>query len=51
MENNEMFMGVIKNLYKEYTKLTDEQIEVILKKDLGFDANKAVEYGLADEVI
>lgn len=51
MENNEMFMGVIKNLYKEYTKLTDEQIEVILKKDLWFDANKAVEYGLADEVI
>ena len=51
MENNEMFMTVIKNMYKEYTKLTDEQLEVILKKDLWFDSTKSIEYGLVDEVL
>ncbi len=51
MENNEMFMNVIKNMYKEYSKLTDEQLEIILKKDLWFDAAKSIEYGLVDEVL
>jgi len=51
MENNEMFMNVIKNMYKEYTKLTDEQIESMLKKDIWFDASKSIEYGLVDEIL
>lgn len=51
MENNEMFMKQIIEIYKEFTHLTDEQLDSMLKKDLWFNAEKCLEYGLVDKIL
>lgn len=51
MQNNDMFMELIKNIYKERTNRTAEQLEEMLKHDIWINSAKAVEFGLADEVI
>lgn len=51
MKNNEMFMSLIKNIYKERTNRTMEQLDEMLKHDIWIDANKAIEFGLVDEVL
>lgn len=49
--NLDKLMETIKGIYREYTKLPDEEIEKILKHDLWLSAEKCLEYGLVDEVI
>jgi ATP-dependent Clp protease protease subunit len=51
MENMDKLMGILKRIYKEYTKIPSNRLDEILKHDLWFDANKCVEYGLVDEII
>lgn len=51
MQNLDALMERIKNIYKKYTKLTDTQLDEILKHDIYFDADKALEFGLVDEII
>jgi ATP-dependent Clp endopeptidase proteolytic subunit ClpP len=51
MANIEKFMSLITRVYKQYTKMPAEKIIEILKRDLWFDAEEALHYGLVDEVI
>jgi len=51
MENSEMLMEKIKNIYKKYTKIPKKEMDNILKHDLWWEAEKCLEYGLIDEII
>tara|TARA_Y100000310_G_C20542476_1_gene743996 strand:- start:454 stop:1038 length:585 start_codon:yes stop_codon:yes gene_type:complete len=51
MKNAEKLMVLIKDLYKEYTKVPMEKIDEILDHDLYFDADKCIEYGLVDRYV
>jgi ATP-dependent protease ClpP protease subunit len=50
-ENNRRLMTLIKSLYKEYTKIPMKELDAILKKDLWFDAQTCLKYGLVDGII
>lgn len=51
MENNKRLMKMIKDIYKQYTKVPMKNIDEILKHDLWFDAQKCLELGLVDQVL
>ena len=51
IRNQELLMKTIRETYKERSKMTDEQIEDLLKHDLWLDAKTALEYGLVDEIV
>jgi ATP-dependent Clp endopeptidase proteolytic subunit ClpP len=51
MENNRRIMKMIKDIYKQYTKVPMKQIDEILKHDLWFDSAKCLEFGLVDQVL
>jgi ATP-dependent Clp protease protease subunit len=51
MENNELIMKKIKEIYEQHTKIPKKQLGEILKRDLWWDAEKCLEYGLVDEII
>jgi ATP-dependent protease ClpP protease subunit len=51
MKNNDLLMEKIRNTYARTTRMPSEQIEDILKHDLWFSAEKALELGLVDKVI
>ena len=51
MENNKRLMKMIKDIYKQYTKVPMKNIDEILKHDLWFDSAKCLEFGLVDEVL
>jgi ATP-dependent protease ClpP protease subunit len=49
--NNRRIMGLIKSLYKEYTKIPMRELDNILKHDLWFDASTCLKYGIVDQII
>lgn len=49
--NLDKYMKLLKNVYIEYTKLPEQKINEILKRDLMFDAKQCLKYGLVDEII
>jgi len=51
MENCDLFMRIIKDIYNEHTKIPKKKLNEILKHDLWFDAETCLEYGLIDEII
>ncbi len=51
MENNISFTQVMLDLYAEHTKMTAEDLNELLKHDIWFNAEKALETGLVDEII
>jgi ATP-dependent Clp protease protease subunit len=51
MQNSEMLMEKIKNIYKKYTKIPKRELDNILKHDIWWEAEKCLEYGLVDELI
>ena len=51
MQNSEMLMKKIKNIYKKYTKIPEEKMDELLKHDIWWDAEQCLEYGLVDEII
>jgi len=51
MENNRRIMKMIKDIYKQYTKVPMKQIDEILKHDLWFESSKCLELGLVDQVL
>ena len=51
MQNSEMLMEKIKNIYKEHTKIPKKELDNILKHDIWWEAEKCLEYGLVDELI
>ena len=51
MENNDLLMETIRNIYTENTKIPKRILNQILKKDLWFDAEACLKHGLVDEII
>uniref|UniRef100_A0A6M3LNC3 Putative protease n=1 Tax=viral metagenome TaxID=1070528 RepID=A0A6M3LNC3_9ZZZZ len=50
-QNLDKLMEVIKNIYTRYTKLTKDELDGLLKHDLWYNAEEAIKFGLADEVL
>lgn len=50
MENLEMFMDKIKNIYVKHSKMNKKQVADFLKREKYFDATTCLELGLIDEV-
>jgi ATP-dependent protease ClpP protease subunit len=50
-ENNRRLMQSIKSLYKQYTKIPMKELDNILKRDIWFDAETCLKYGLVDGII
>ena len=51
MENQERLMKMIKDTYKQYTKVPMKKIDELLKHDLWFDSETCLQYGLVDEIM
>ena len=51
MENNDLFMRIITEVYEEHTKIPKRKLKEILKRDLWFDAETCLDYGMVDEII
>ena len=51
MENCDLLMETIRNIYTEHTKIPKKTLNQILKRDLWFDADICLKYGLIDEII
>ena len=51
MQNSEMLMEKIKNIYREHTKIPKKEMDNILKHDIWWEAEKCLQYGLIDEII
>jgi ATP-dependent protease ClpP protease subunit len=49
-ENNQFFMDKLTNLYLEYTKIKKRDLKKILKRDMWWDVNKCLQYGMIDEI-
>jgi ATP-dependent Clp protease protease subunit len=50
-ENSKQLMDHIKSYYLKRTKLTEEELETQLKKDISWNAEICLEKGLVDEII
>lgn len=48
--NYTLLMDKIKEVYETHSKMTSEQLEELLKRDLWLPAAQALEFGLVDEV-
>jgi len=51
IRNQDTLMESIKQIYRERSKMTEDQINELLKHDLWLDAKTALEYGLVDEIV
>ena len=51
MENSEMLMAKIKKIYRDNCKIPEDVLENILKRDIWWDAETCLRYGLVDEII
>lgn len=51
VENLDRLMDTIKRIYKEHTKVPMKEIDGILKRDIWWDAQTCLKYGLIDEII
>jgi len=51
MTNSKKLMKRIREIYKKYTKIPEEQLNNILEHDLYWDAQKCLKMGLVDEII
>jgi len=50
-KNNDLLMARLHAIYAERTRLPKKKVEEILKRDLWFDAKKALKCGLVDEIL
>jgi ATP-dependent Clp endopeptidase proteolytic subunit ClpP len=51
MENSEMLMKKIISLYEEHTKIPKKEINNLLKRDIWWESDTCLKYGLVDEII
>lgn len=49
-KNLTQMMDTIKDIYKKHTNIPEEQVDDILKKDLWWNKEKCLEFGLVDKV-
>ena len=50
-KNLDLMMKMIKNIYREHTKIPEKKLDEILKRDLMLDANTCLKWRLVDEII
>ena len=50
MKNLDMYMDMIKSVYKQYTNVPPEKLDEILEHDIWFDAQRALDLGIVDEI-
>lgn len=50
-QNMDLVMKIIKNVYLKHTKFTEDELNTLLKRDIYLNAEDAIRYGLADEII
>lgn len=48
--NNNLLMVKIKAIYLENTKIKSKELDSLMKRDLLFDVNKCLKYGIIDEI-
>ena len=51
MENLDLLMSRIKEIYKEHCSIPKKELDEILKHDLWLDSAKCVKWGLVDEIV
>lgn len=51
LENSKNLMKVLKKIYLERTKIPEKTLDELMKKDLYFDAEESLRYGLVDYII
>ena len=51
MENLDLLMARIKEIYKEHCSIPKKELEEILKHDLWLDSAKCVKWSLVDEIV
>ena len=51
MDNSKKFMDMIKEIYKERTKMPMKKLNEILKHDLWLTSKEAILYGLVDDIL
>lgn len=51
MQNLEIIMKYIKQIYRQNTKIPESELDEILKHDTYFDAQQCLNYGLVDEIV
>ena len=51
MKNNELLMSLIKRIYSKKTKITDVELDGLLKHDLYFPSELCLEKGLVDVIL
>ena len=51
MENMTKFMKALKDIYRQHTKIPMKKLDEILKHDLWFNAEEALQYGLVDSIL
>lgn len=49
--NSSVLMKMLKDFYKEYTKIPMKRLDEILKRDLLMSPTECVQYGMVDEII
>jgi ATP-dependent Clp endopeptidase proteolytic subunit ClpP len=50
-QNMDLSMKIIKDIYLKRTKFTESELNELLKRDIYLNAEDAIKYGLADEII
>ena len=50
-ENLDKFMKMIKEVYKQHTKLPMKKLDEILRRDLWLSSSEALEYGIIDSIL
>ena len=51
MENLDMLMDRIKQIYQKHTTIPKTPLANILKRDIWLDAQKCIKWGLVDEIV
>ena len=51
MKNSELLMETIIKIYEEHTRIPKNELKDILKRDLWWNAETCLDYGLVDEII
>ena len=50
-QNMDLIMKIVKDIYLKHTKFKEEELDELLKRDIYLNADDAIRYGLADEII
>ena len=50
-KNMKKYTKLLKKLYKKFTKLNDEKLSSMLKKDILWGSSTCLKWGLIDEII